>query len=66
MKYARKNAILYVMLAIGLSVIILFKYFPMYGVLIAIQRSGCGQGNLGQSLGGLGQFHLSVQLSGFL
>ena len=37
MKYARKNAILYVMLAIGLSVIILFKYFPMYGVLIAFK-----------------------------
>lgn len=36
-KYARKNAILYVMLAIGLSVIILFKYFPMYGVLIAFK-----------------------------
>ena len=37
LKYARKNAILYVMLAIGLSVIILFKYFPMYGVLIAFK-----------------------------
>ena len=55
-KYVKKNKVLYLMLVVPLLYIILFKYLPMVGTLIAFQDYNIFQGILGSEWVGLEHF----------
>ncbi|WP_235885298.1 ABC transporter permease [Paenibacillus cymbidii] len=53
---ARKNKMLYALMLPGIAYYLIFKYVPMYGVLIAFQDYSMGRGILGSKFVGLKHF----------
>lgn len=62
----RKNAVLYGLLLIPVVYILVFKYYPMYGALIAFQDYSIAKGFAGSPWVGLKHFRMFVQNYMFL
>ena len=56
MKYFRKNTALYIMIIPGLLCLILFRYLPMYGLVVAFQNFRPVEGFFGSEWVGLKHF----------
>lgn len=65
-KQAWRNIDTYLLLVPGLLLLLLFKYTPMYGVLIAFQDYNIFDGILGSEWVGLEQFRKLMQSSEFM
>lgn len=55
-RIARKNKMLYALMLPGIAYYLIFKYVPMYGVLIAFQDFSMGRGIMGSKFVGLKHF----------
>lgn len=64
-RYAWRNRDYYVLLIPGLLFLLLFKYTPLYGVLIAFQDFNIFEGIKGSEWVGLEQFHKLIQSEEF-
>ncbi len=58
----RKDFVLYAMMVPGLLYYLLFKYVPMYGIIIAFQKYSIGRGILGSKWVGLKHFQDFFQM----
>lgn len=65
LKYIANNFQLYLMLLPGLIMLLLFKYVPMYGLIIAFKDYNVLKGVLGSNWVGLEHFERFINLSSF-
>ena len=59
-QYMKRAWPLYVMIVPGVIFVLLFRYYPMYGVVIAFQDFSPARGFAGFTLDRLGEFRISV------
>lgn len=66
LKYIKKNYMLYLFLVPAITLVLIFNYVPMYGVLIAFKDYSVAQGILGSDWVGLEHFRSFLSSPNFL